>query len=66
MNIKYYAVAYMDDGQIHLKPFGSRNEAKDNLTKLRASKWGPKVIFTRVVKKDLDSAWLKSVKGYWI
>ena len=64
--VKYYAVAYMDDGQIHLKPFDTKEQAQDNLNKLCASKWGPKVTFTRIVKKDFDSAWLRSVNGYWI
>lgn len=62
----YYAVAYMTDGQIHLKPFESVREAEENLTKLKASKWGPQVKHTKVVKKDPDCAWFKSVNGYWI
>lgn len=62
----YYAVAYMNDGQIHLKPFGSTREAEDNLAKLKASKWGPKIKLTKVVKKDPDCAWFRSVNGYWI
>ena len=62
----YYAVAYMTDGQIHLKPFESREEADDCINKLKASKWGPMVKLTKIVKKDPDSAWLKSVNGYWI
>lgn len=62
----YYAVAYMTDGQIHLKPFGSKQDAEANLEKLKASKWGPKVKLTKVVKKDPDSPWFRSVNGYWI
>ncbi len=62
----YYAVAYMTDGQIHLKPFSSIREAEDNLAKLKASKWGPQVKLTKVVKKDPDCAWFRSVNGYWI
>ena len=63
----YYAVAYMNDGQIHLKPFGSIKEAEENLAKLKShEKWGSQVKLTKVVKKDPDCAWFKSVNGYWI
>ena len=62
----YYAVAYMTDGQIHLKPFSSVREAEDNLTSLKQSKWGSQVKLTKVVKKDPDCAWFRSVNGYWI
>ena len=62
----YYAVVYMKDGQIHLKPCQSRVEAEAYLSKLRNSKWKDSIDITKVVKKDANSAWLKSVKGYWI
>ena len=62
----YYAVAYMTDGQIHLKPFDSVRDAEHNLELLKSSKWGPKVKLTKVVKKDPDCAWFRSVNGYWI
>ena len=64
--IKYYLVVYLKDGTIHVKPFDTRQEAEDCLTKLRETKWGPKLDLTRIVKKDTDSAWFKAVKGYWI
>lgn len=62
----YYAVVYMKDGCIHLKPFDSREEAQAELEKLRSSKWANSIDLTKVVKKDANSAWLQSVKGYWI
>ena len=63
----YYAVAYMTDGQIHLKPFNSKENAEEALAKLKAHvTWGPKVKFTKVVKKDPNSPWFRSVNGYWI
>lgn len=62
----YYAVAYMKDGQIHLKPFPSREEAQDCINKLRTSKWKDAIDLTKIVKKDANSAWLRSVNGYWI
>lgn len=62
----YYAVAYMTDGQIHLKPFNSKQEAERNLELLKASKWGPYLKQTKIVKKDPESPWFRSVNGYWI
>lgn len=62
----YYAVAYMKDGQIHLKPFKTKEEAEHNLELLKASKWGPQIDLTKVVKKDTSKEWFKSVNGYWI
>ena len=62
----YYAVAYMKDGQIHLKPFNSKEAAEHNLELLKKSEWGDKVDLTKVVKKDPESPWFKSVRGYWI
>lgn len=63
----YYAVAYMNDGQIHLKPFSSVREAEESLKKLKNhEKWGSQVKHTKVVKKDPDCAWFRSVNGYWI
>lgn len=62
----YYAVAYMNDGQIHLKPFDSKQGAEDCIEKLKASPWGPYLKQTKIVKKDPDSPWFRSVNGYWI
>ena len=62
----YYAVAYMKDGQIHLKPFSTKEGAEHSLKLLRESNWGPQVDLTKVVKKDPASPWFQSVKGYWI
>lgn len=62
----YYAVAYMKDGQIHLKPYPTKEEAQEHLDLLKESRWKDKIDLLKIVKKDPDSAWLKSVKGYWI
>jgi len=62
----YYAVAYMKDGQIHLKPFSSKEEAQRNLQLLKESKWGGMIDITKIIKKDPESPWYQSVKGYWL
>ena len=63
----YYAVFYLSNGEIHLKPYNSREGAEGCVTKMKQdAKYGPQITFTRVVKKDPRSAWLTSVNGYWI
>lgn len=62
----YYAVVYMKDGQIHLMPHATKEAAEECLKDLMGTKWGPKVDFTRVVKKDPDKDWYRSVNGHWI
>jgi len=63
----YYAVVYMKDGQIHLKPFDTKEGAANECTRIKNSvRWGEMVDTTKVVKKDPNSPWYQSVKGYWI
>lgn len=62
----YYAVIYMKNGEIHLKPYGSREEAELHCKEIYNTKWADKVDITRVVKKDPEKSWFKQVKGYWI
>lgn len=63
----YYACIYMKNGEIHLKPFQSKEEAEARIDYIRKSeKWGSQVDLTKVIKKDPDKEWWKSVKGYWL
>jgi len=63
----YYAVIYMNNGEIHLKPFDSKEEAQARIDYIRKSeKWGNQVVLTKIVKKDSNSPWFQSVKGFWI
>lgn len=62
----YYAVIYMKDGQIHLMPHKSREEAEKTCNEIRQTKWADKIDVTKVVKKDPEKEWFKAVKGYWI
>ena len=63
----YYAIIYLKDGCISLKPFDSKEEAIEyNEKVLNDEKWGPRTDTVKVVKKDPESPWFKSVKGYWI
>ena len=63
----YYSVVYHKNGCISLKPFDSKKAADDyNEAVLKDEKWGPRTDKFKVVKKDPDSPWFKSVNGYWI
>ena len=57
----------MKNGEIHLKPFDSKEEAQTRIDYIKTSeKWGRDFELGKVVKKDPDSPWFRSVKGYWI
>lgn len=63
----YYAVIYMKNGEIHLKPFKSKEEAINRINHIKNSeKWGSLFDTGKVVKKDPNSPWFQSVHGYWI
>ena len=63
----YYSVIYLKNGEIHCKPYSSYREAEETNQKTKSDeKYGPQVQLTKVVKKDPDCAWFKSVNGYWI
>lgn len=62
----YYAVIYMKDGNIHLFKCDSREEGENMIQKVRESKWKDEIDVTKVIKKDPDKEWFKSVNGYWI
>lgn len=62
----YYAVLYMTDGQIHLMPHETKEEAEKTIEEAKKEKFGSKIVFSRVVKKDPNKDWYKSVNGYWI
>lgn len=48
----YYSIVIMKDGQIHMKPFNSRNEAEIMSNKILSSeKYGSLVESTKVVKR---------------
>lgn len=48
----YYAIVYMTNGEIHMKPYPTAEEAKSHCKEILATKWGPKVLRTKVCKKD--------------
>ena len=62
----YYAVIYMKTGEIHLKPFDTKEKARECLEKLKDTKWEESIDIKKIVKKDNDSTWFQSVHGYWI
>ena len=62
----YYAVAYMKNGDIHLRPYNTKEEAQECLSKFKDSEFSDDYDILKIVKKDNDSAWFKSVNGYWI
>lgn len=63
----YYSVAYHKNGCISLKPFDTKEEAEEyNQVVMKDAKWGPRMDRCKVVKKDPESPWFKSVRGYWI
>lgn len=63
----YYAVVYMKNGEIHLKPFDTKEEAQERIENIKNhEKWSKEFDFGKVVKKDPDSPWFRSVNGYWI
>ena len=63
----YYAVVYMKNDEIHLKPFSTKEEALERIEAIKNhEKWGPEFELGKVVKKDPESPWFQSVHGYWI
>ena len=63
----YYSVVYHKNGCISIKPLKTKEEAEEyNKAVLADEKWGPRTDKVKVVKKDPDSPWFKSVGGYWI
>lgn len=61
----YYAVAYMSNGEIHLKPFPRQDSADRCLTNLK-TEYGDKVRRTQIIKKDETSETFVKRKGFWI
>lgn len=62
----YYVCIYMKDGQIHLKPFDSKEDAEECIEKAKNSKWSEQIDLIKIVKRDSNSSWFKSLKGYWL
>ena len=62
----YYAVIYMKDGQIHLMPHKSKEEAQETIDRVKNQKFKDKIDVCRIVKKDSNKDWYRSVNGYWI
>lgn len=63
----YYAVFYLANGEIHLKPWPTKEEAEQCISDTRKKpKYTNQIIHTKVVKKDPNSPWYQSVNGYWI
>ena len=59
----YYAVLYMVDGQIHLMPHGTKEEAEKTIEQAKQERFGPKIKHAKVFKKDTTGKWFKE---YWI
>lgn len=63
----YYAVIYLKNGEIHLKPWLTKEDAEKCISETCAKpKFKDQIELTRVVKKDPEKEWFKSVHGYWI
>lgn len=62
----YYVCIYMKDGQIHLKPFSSKEDAEECIEKAKSSKWSESIDLIKIVKRDSNSEWFKGLKGYWL
>lgn len=63
----YYAVVYMKNGEIHLKPFNTKEEAQERIDAIKNhEKWKSEFLLGKIVKKDPESPWYQSVHGYWI
>ena len=59
----YYLVVYLVDGCIDLKPFNSRNEAKEYMEKFR---YDMRVDKMKILAKDTTTKWWKDSNGYWL
>ena len=62
----YYSVIYMKDGRIHLNPSSSKEEAESVIAKVKESIWKDQIEYTKVIKRDPESPWFKSLEGHWI
>lgn len=52
---KYFGVAYLKDGTIHLtKPHETQEECLNILYELKESEWGDRVESTTVIKRDME------------
>ncbi len=63
----YYAVIYLKNGEIHLKPFDTKEDAEECIKNTATrEKYKDQIDVTKVVKKDTSKDWFRSVNGYWI
>jgi len=62
----YYAVVYMKNGDIHLRPFETKEAAEACCEKFKDSDYADDIDVLKVIKKDPSKEWFKSVNGYWI
>ena len=63
----YYAVIYLKNGEIHLKPFDTKEDADECIaTVADKPRYKDQIDVTKVVKKDPSKEWFKSVNGYWL
>lgn len=62
----YYAVIYMNDGNIHLFKSDTKEGAEDCIKGLQDSKWKDQIETTKIVKKDTTTALWQNTNGHWI
>ena len=63
----YYATIYLKNGEIHLKPFSTREAAEACISKVeKDNTYGSQIDKAKVVRKNEDSPSFHLCKGYWI
>ena len=50
--MRYYSVVYMKNGEIHMRPHASKEDAQATIDGLKATKWWPKVDYCKIHKGD--------------
>lgn len=62
--MKYYALFYLTDGTIHLKPYETKEGAENCIKQLSGSR--KDIEYCKVIKKDLTKDSYKGINGHWV